>query len=41
MTPPDGGQTNLKNGVSVHKSCHPKGQVAIDFEKKWIIENSL
>jgi hypothetical protein len=37
----DGGQTNFKNGVSVHKSCHPRGQAAIDFEKKWIIENSI
>jgi hypothetical protein len=37
----NGGKTNLNNGVSVHKACHPKGQAAIDFEKKWIIEHSV
>ena len=36
----DGGYTEIKNGVPVHKDCHPKGQAAIDFEKKWIIEHS-
>jgi len=34
-----GGETELLNGVSVHKSCHPKGQAAIDFEEKWIKEH--
>lgn len=30
-----GGQTTLENGVSVHKDCHPKGHLAIDFYNKW------
>lgn len=31
-----GGQTGLENGVPVHKKCHPKGQAALDFYKKWM-----
>lgn len=30
-----GGQTTLENGVPVHKRCHPKGQAATAFNKKW------
>lgn len=30
-----GGQTVLKNGVAVHKSCHPKGTEASEFEKRY------
>ena len=35
-----GGETDLSNGVSVHKLCHPKGQAAIDFEEKWKKEHT-
>jgi hypothetical protein len=30
-----GGETQIDNGVSVHKKCHPRGQAAIDFCIKW------
>lgn len=30
-----GGATTLENGVSVHKSCHPKGQAAVAFYEQW------
>ena len=30
-----GGQTVLENGIPVHKKCHPKGQEAIEFEKRY------
>jgi hypothetical protein len=28
-----GGQTILENGIPVHKKCHPKGQVTLDFNQ--------
>ncbi|HXS35772.1 MAG TPA: DUF262 domain-containing protein, partial [Flavipsychrobacter sp.] len=31
----DGGPTTLENGVSVHADCHPKGQVATEFNRMW------
>lgn len=34
-----GGQTVLKNGVLVHKACHPKGAAAAEFAKRWQAEN--
>lgn len=34
----NGGQTILGNGVPVHKVCHPKGQKAVEFAKKWKLE---
>ena len=30
-----GGETIFENGISVHKMCHPKGEEAKLFEKKW------
>jgi hypothetical protein len=30
-----GGQTKLENAVAVHRQCHPKGQAALDFAKRW------
>lgn len=30
-----GGKTTLENGVSVHNQCHPKGQAAIEFNKRY------
>lgn len=30
-----GGETNLKNGVSVHKTCHPKGHAADVFAENY------
>ncbi len=32
----NGGLTIMENGVSVHKDCHPKGQNAVEFYKKWL-----
>ena len=34
----NGGQGTLGNGVPVHASCHPKGQKAVEFAKKWKAE---
>lgn len=34
----NGGQTILENGVSVHALCHPEGQKAVEFAKKWKAE---
>lgn len=31
----NGGQTTIENGLSVHKTCHPKGQKALEFLAKW------
>lgn len=30
-----GGLTTPENAVSVHKTCHPKGQNAVEFKKQW------
>lgn len=30
-----GGPTSMENGISVHKSCHPQGQVAVEFANAW------
>jgi len=31
-----GGLTVIDNAVPVHKDCHPKGQQAVEFKKKWL-----
>ena len=30
-----GGKTELKNGVLMHRHCHPKGQAAVEFAERW------
>lgn len=36
-----GGQTTIENGVTVHKDCHPKGEAAVAFNKKWNDKDKL
>lgn len=36
----NGGQTIMENGVPVHKSCHPKGQKAIEFYNQWLLKQT-
>lgn len=31
-----GGQTTIENAVPVHKICHPKGQLAVQFRLQWL-----
>jgi len=32
----NGGETEIDNGVSVHKQCHPKGQASVEFRTMWL-----
>jgi hypothetical protein len=36
-----GGLTSLDNAVAVHRDCHPKGEKAADFKRKWLEEEKV